>query len=300
MSTTPPVPPSKPWQWPRHPAVWFFAIALVSAVLFLLTLHPLTGALGGLVYLLTGWLLPSIFIVAFVLGLVFLIPTSLPVKIGLAVILSFLFGTNTSLPHIAGALRYQPEVTAKIERPAHLGADQFSNAVHVKRRPWSSIFVSAAGPRVRVAGDDGCGCFYFRATERALYSDLVIDSLFRVAGRRGAITDYARLADPGDEARDVHIDLTLATRDSDFHYAVIEVFDQGAKVAHFQHNGIPLHARTERAGLGRERFDENFLVNAFDILLHDNVWTVVLRRVVPDYFPKDELETFFADVFSKS
>jgi hypothetical protein len=78
-----------------------------------------------------------------------------------------------------------------------------------------------------------------------------------------------------------------------FYYAVIDVYDRGTKIASFRHDGLPPEAFEERAGVGRGKFATSFWANATDLLLHDNVWTRLLGRIAPSYFPESELQAFF-------
>jgi hypothetical protein len=41
-------------------AGWLFALALASAALFIALRHPLSGMLGGALYWLIGWALPTV------------------------------------------------------------------------------------------------------------------------------------------------------------------------------------------------------------------------------------------------
>ena len=163
----------------RHPRLLFFGLAALTAIVFLVALHPATGVLGGLIYLLTARALPTIMVVALSLGVAWLLPVPLAVRIAVALLLSFLLGLNTALPVLLDLVRYSPAVSYEVRR-----------AANVKKWRWGPIFVVPFGPRVRVAGDEGCGCMYFLDAAQALYSDRVIATLFDAVGERGGVTDY--------------------------------------------------------------------------------------------------------------
>ena len=270
----------------RKLKLWFFGAGGMSAVVFLLALHPATGFLGGLVYWLTAWALPSIMVIALALGLGWLVPVPLAARIGISVVFSFVLGLNTSLPVFADLVGYKPAVSSEVRRAAVWSAGRHP-VVDVKKRPWGPIFVVPFGPRVRVAGDEGCACMYFLDAANALYSDRVIATLFDAVGERGGV--YAGSAS---ERMDVYIDLTV-WKEPDGFRALVEFFDHGEKIAAFAHRRIPFRALTDRAGVGRERLGDNFLENAFDILLHDNIFSYLFNAVAPEYFPEPELRTFF-------
>ena len=86
----------------RNPlALGFLAVGAACAIVFFATLHPITGRIGGIWYLLTSWALPSVFVGSLALGLAWLIPTTSVPRIAVAVPLSFVLGLNTSLPLLA-------------------------------------------------------------------------------------------------------------------------------------------------------------------------------------------------------
>lgn len=272
-------------------AIGFLAAAAFGVVLFYVGLHPASGALGGIVHLLLGWLLPSLAVLALALGLAWFVPAPWPARIALALVLSCVLGLNTALMKTSRVFAYAPAIAWQVDR-AILFDGLSDRSVAVKRRPWGPIFAEPFGPRVRLAGDEGCGCFYFLDPTDGLYSDRVTGTLFAVVGRRGAIAPYETFQDPTQEQRDRHIDLNLFER-ADTYYAVIDVYDRGTKIARFRHDGLPPEAFEERAGVGRGKFAVNFWANATDLLLHDNVWTRLLGRIAPSYFPEAELQAFF-------
>ena len=271
-----------------------FGLGALSAVVFLAALHPVTGLIGGLVYLVTGWALPSIMVIAFALGLAWLVPASLAVRVGIAVVLAFVLGLNTLFLAFGDLLDYNPAVSSDVRRAVMWSAERHA-VVNVKKRPWGAIFVVPFGPRVRVGGDEGCGCMYFLDAADALYSDRVVATLFDVVGERGGVTDYTGSTP---ERADVHIDLTFWEEPDGFR-ALVEFFDHGEKIAAFVHRRIPLHALTDRTGVGRERLSDNFFENAFDILLHDNIANDLVNAVAPEYFPERELRAFFLQAIGK-
>src|SRR5262249_34334327 len=144
-------------------------------------------------------------VIALALGLVWLVPAPLAIRIAIAVALSLVLGLNTSLPVVADLLRYDPAVSSEVRRSVVWSTARHP-VVNVKQRPWGPIFVLPFGPRVRVAGDEGCGCMYFLDAANALYSDRVIATLFDAVGERGAVMDYTGSTT---EQTDVHIDLTI-------------------------------------------------------------------------------------------
>jgi hypothetical protein len=257
-------------------------------------LHPATGALGGIVYLLTSWALPSVLTGALALGFAWLLPLALTLRIVAALALSFVIGLNSHLPKIAEALNYRPRVSSDIRGAVAKPAEQQSRTIFLKQRSWGAVFTRAFGPRVRIGSDEGCGCMYFLDAD-TVYNDRMLHAL-RAATGSGSVAYYSR--DPEREKRDAYIDLTL-WKQADGFRALVEVFDRGTKIAAFAHMGIPLDALTERAGIGREKLSVNFLENAIDILLHGNAWHAVMNAFASEYFPEREVEAFLRAISGK-
>jgi hypothetical protein len=272
-------------------ALVFFAAAAASATLLLVALHPATGMLGGMVYLLTSWALPSVLTGALALGFAWLLPIPLALRVAAAMLLSFVIGLNTYLPKVAEAASYRPHVSSDVRGAVAKPAEQRSRTIYLKQRPWGVVHTRPFGPRVRIGSDEGCGCMYF-LDDASAYSDRVLHAL-RAATGSGSVAYYSR--DPEREKRDAYIDLTLWKEASGFR-ALVEVFDRGRKIAAFAHMGIPLDALSERAGVGRENLSVNFLENAIDILLHGNAWHIIMNALTPSYFPDRELEAFLRSI----
>jgi hypothetical protein len=268
--------------------------AAAAALIFLLSLHPSTGLLGGIIFLLLGWALPTLFDILLALGLAYLLPANLAARAMLALVLWFGLAGNSSLPLLFHVFSYSPSFAVEIIRVVSWTDNPRFNTMDVKHQPWAPIFVHPFGPRVRVGGDEGCGCFYFLEPKAELYSDLVVDTIFQIVGKRGAVVEYQKIGNPAREMEDRHIDLNFWQQESGFS-AIIEVFDHGTRIAVFRHSGIPLHALVQPTGIGRDKFSENFTMNALDLFLHDNLWTAMMNGVAPVYFPTRKLSTFFIE-----
>ena len=75
---------------------------------YLLSLHPLTGRLGGLLFFLLGWALPTLALATLALALAWTIGGPIVLRVLVATILSFPLGINTDIPSVEAAFRYQP------------------------------------------------------------------------------------------------------------------------------------------------------------------------------------------------
>ncbi|MDB5503705.1 MAG: Chromate transporter [Tardiphaga sp.] len=267
------------------------ALGFGCAALFYSSLHPWSGTIGGLLYWLIGWALPTVAVIGVAGAAAWLLPIGTMPRLLIAAVLSIPLGLNTSLQGIGETLSYKPNVYTEI-RQRVLWRDAASyRSISVKKQPWAAIMARPAGPQVQVAGDEGCGCLYFVDRKDTFYSDLMIDRLYQVIGRRGTVVDYAALKDPTEESRDVHINLAFFETDKGYR-AIVELFDQGRKIAEFAQDNIPRRAIGNAIGLGRERIDANFWPNATDLLLHDNLWNAALNAFAPGRFPEQAFREF--------
>ena len=262
--------------------------ALGCFVLYFVALHPWSGSLGGIVFWMLGSSLPTAFIVLLALGLAFLLPAPLLVRLPVALVLSFLFGINAALPDLPGLHRYENVASGQVRAKLPPVAT-WRQAIHLKRRPWPPLFTRPLVPQLRIGADEGCMCMYF--LETSIYSDLVQASLLRVSGRRTSVINYR---DPAQESQDVHLDVRFWQNDKEYS-ARIEIVGHGKPVARFDQRKIPLTAVVERKGVGREKFGENFWENAVHLFARDNAWSYIVDRIAPNYYPEWQVEEFFRE-----
>jgi hypothetical protein len=266
--------------------------ALGCGALYFVALHPWTGSIGGIVFLLLGWALPTAFVVLLALGLAFLLPVGIFLRLVVALVLSFLLGVNTALPDLPGLFRYQPDVSMQVLAKVPL-AENPNDAIRIKRRPWPPLFTHPLEPQLRIGSDEGCMCMYFK--ERAIYSDALQSTMLRVGGTRGKVGNFVRATFPAQEQNDVHLD-AMFWHDGNELRAMIEVVDHGKPIARFAHRRIPRTAIAERKGVGREKLAENFWENAAHLFMRDNAWSDLIGQLAPSYYPERQIEEFLREV----
>jgi hypothetical protein len=115
--------------------------------------------------------------------------------------------------------------------------------------------------------------------------------LLRVSGRRASLIDYGN---PAQESRDVHLDVKFWQNNKEYSTR-IEIVDHGKAVARFDQRKIPLTAVVERKGVGRKKFGENFWENAVHLFARDNVWSYIVDRIAPNYYPEWQVEEFLRE-----
>lgn len=147
----------------KKPGFWFLTAAVSPAVYFL-SFHPATGSIGGIIFLFTAWLLPSLFLFSFSFAVVLLFNMSGVLKKATAVLCLVLF--LGALPGLIGgldrsggglAIRENIEKQVGVQR-TKLGISYGYESV---RSPISLKSRLADSPQT--GGDAGCMCMYFKS-----------------------------------------------------------------------------------------------------------------------------------------
>ena len=147
----------------KKPGFWFF-VSGVSPVVYFLSFHPATGAIGGIISLLTAWLLPSLFLFSFSFAAVLLFNMAGVLKNAIAVLCLVLF--LGALPGLIGALNRSGAGLAIREN--------IQKQVGVQRTKLGiSYGYNCAGSPISLksrlsdppltGGDEGCMCMYFKS-----------------------------------------------------------------------------------------------------------------------------------------
>jgi hypothetical protein len=269
---------------------YMFKLAILSAILFLFSLHPISGWPGGLVYLFVGWALPSFSLFVLCAGIATLLCKSRIAQ--LYVLLSSLFalGINTDLLRFIDLIKYTETTKMEIRSVAQLINQRFPY-IDVQYMAWPRVYTRPFGARVQVSGDEGCGCFYFVEAEGVIYSDRVIKALKSINNKDALVMHEKLFSEYKD--KDIHLEMSFFRYLNEEKLLMsAEIYELGTKTAEFIQEGIPLSIDIERKGIGRERIHDNFIENAFDILLHDNFVSYLMNSVVPDYYPKRAMDKF--------
>jgi hypothetical protein len=265
---------------------WLVLAAAGVTLAWFASLHPLSGALGGLYFLLVGWAMPSMPVALLAIGLSRLVPAPLPARMVLAAIQSILFGLNTALPKLPRALGYNPDLSQAVTRTASIAASKYKS-LGLPREDWPPMITKPLQARLRVGSDEGCGCMYFLPADDIRYVDRLLTTMREVTGS-GSITTYETL--PQSINEDLHVSVKFLPNGGRAD-AVLTVVDRGQTIATFTQRGLPDEQLP--SGVGREKLAENFWENAMEIFLRDNLWTAAAQRMARDYFPQDELRDFF-------
>lgn len=274
--------------------------AALWTAFFFAALHPVSGWLGGIAFLLTAWVIPSFVNIMLTLWCVSCLPlTALPARIAAGVAISAILGLNTALPRLLDPALYAPDVTTHIERARPLAATARST-LWFRQNPF--VPVEPFAPRISVSGDEGCMCMYFTRDPSDGYVDQVSVSLHEVTGSIGGMTNFAVL---GDQARRgiVNIDLRLvpsAERPGTVD-ALMDVYDGTDRIAWFVQRAIPYHDDVrDRAERSAGLLNGHFIANGADMLLHGSFWRPVMRTLGATYFPTIAMRRFLAEALPRA
>jgi hypothetical protein len=282
-----------PWTPQRN---YFLPLsAVVLCLLFILFLLPISGVLGGLAFILVGWLIPTLVNVIVSWWITLLLPVQGWTRVAVFLCTSFLLGVNTSLPTIVSKLVRPPapELTTSILRRTTADAP-----VDFLLAPHPDIPASLVLSQVSVGSDEGCGCMYF-VPQKTYYSRL--SSLVQVLTKSKGHREFNYSEFPQGLAKaGVHLNVysepdPKSPDRTDLH---IDVFDKADRTASFVQRNLPSDAKIRlRTGRDRRLLNGYFYSNCTDMLLHNNIWAHLLENTAT-YFPAAELRTFFSNALA--
>lgn len=268
--------------------------AAVLVAVYVVSLHPITGFLGGLVFLLTGWAIPSIINLLLAAWCALMLAKPGWKRWALFLLISFTAGLNTSLPALLARAAYTDEMTAEIHRRVTVNAD--TPIDFWLRGDLPPITADPLSSAVAVGSDEGCGCMYFVANESASYYETV-SSIINERTRRTLMTRSDYLQFPNMLQRGVHFDIDFKNDPKSIGTAqlMVTVYDGAEQTASFLQRGIPYDPElSKRIGRDRRLLNGYFLKNTASMLLHDNFWTLLLKTFT-SYVPRGALRGFLME-----
>lgn len=247
-----------------------FFVFFISAFIFFISLHPVSFFLGGLVFLLLGWILPTIAIFSLAVWITsFFVEKSWLIFL-ISIPIAFLLGINTYLPLLFERNLFEKKPSFHIDEKVSFNDkktyDNYSKAYFVE-----PIFIPKRlyGPSFLAGGDEGCMCMYFEK------SDDEFDKLFREYSSAPMNKDGSRPAGWTSEKNKNRIEFRLEKQSERLAKLTIEVFKEDNQTAWFQRTNIPLK-RDFPVTSGRDEklpWGGSFFVRAWDIFIHDNIFT---------------------------
>lgn len=143
---------------------FWFLVAAVSPAVYFLSFHPVTGSIGGIIFLFTAWLLPSLFLFSFSFAIVLLFNIAGVLKNAIAVLCLVLF--LGALPGLIGGLNRSGAGLVILENIAkQVGVQRTKLGISYGYEYASSpvSLKSRLSDPPQTGGDEGCMCMYFKS-----------------------------------------------------------------------------------------------------------------------------------------
>ena len=253
--------------------------SFLLAVLFTISLHPVSSLPGGLVFFLTAWAIPSIIVVLLTLWVVSFFKGR-RAKIIIFIVVSTILGLNTKIPAIVAQLGAHFDTTWHVERPIRkehrdMGFMQYEGRGDALARPIL--------PLLSVGCNEGSMSMYFELTDSPKY--------FHELRNAADIGGYCVSIEPPEErARRMNYVVYYSEeleKDNRTAKAACSIYDRQGVAARFEQRGLPVspYSRTSLRDVG-------FLGNTLNMLLHNNVWAFLAGWIVPSRFDHGAFEEF--------
>lgn len=254
-------------------------IALTLAVSFIVTLHPASGGMGGFVFLLTGWFMPSAINLLLAGWIVLFLGAGWRIRSVMFVLVSFVLGV--AIPLIGSiTASVQSRLNSTVVRTIHITP---ATPLDAYLRPTSETpmnYVAAPDPLgVSVGGDEGCMCVYFAnggydGRLKSYYQDIQ-DDIGKALGLHEDPQWYA----PKKLTEKVHFYVGFrksAVVNNAFDMTV-NIYEGGERTATFSEYNMPI-SQLDASSLGRNRplLNGHFYRYSASMLIRRNFWMYFL------------------------
>jgi hypothetical protein len=271
----------------------FPTVALGLALLYLATLHPVTGFLGGAFFLLLGWwLIPSTINVLLAAWVASLFKVHKAWRAFIFLTASFLLGINTLLPVL---LRPRPDVSSSANifrviriKPGEKVDGGLMTARLADEAPYPSA-PSALGEQL--AENEGCGCMWWeppRGLSSGEQVSAVIDAYLHRPNSMGGVLYIGseKMALGG-----VHFDMRF-TRSAipKTVNLLLTIYDGWDVTAVYRQSAIPV-ATTSPPKSNKDWPGDHFYINALSMLVRQNFWVFLLDSQMSG-FSAEPLKSF--------
>lgn len=280
--------PAKRADGRKRSLFWPPCVAFLLVALEFLAIHPASGFLGGLFYLLFGsWVIPSAVNIILSVWVASLFRIHWVPRLLIGVFVSFLLGANTSLPvllHLGGLPPAEVVITRTLPATHSLAVDTRILIMDTGISDDQTL----APPGVYVGSDEGCGCMYWvsnSATYPVQIQNLIDERKFSDVAAQYQFSDQLPNVAPYNKI--VHFAISFApssVQRKGMLDMTIDVYQGYDKVASYRQRELPIEMQ---GPLGRDSklLNGHFRANVWDILIHHNFWATILPDHLqrPDY-----------------
>lgn len=275
---------------------WLPLAALILAGVYLLSIHPATSFVGGIVYLLAGWAIPSALNLVLAVWVALLPRMRGLLRIPLGVLVSFVIGMNTLLPAVLLPSAPPPvEMVVIRPVPAVPGLAVDARLIPVDPRNPYNMAIEPSPLGLDIGGDEGCMCMYWVAHNRAWRDQVqavINDRHFRDGD--GAHLFSSQFPDSAPYNKIVHFSVGFAQLGArhDLIDMTVDVYQGFDKVASYRQHDLPVE--TGLLGRGYALLNGRFLQNSWGMLIHRNFWTLLLHDRLQGGRPAAPFKDFLA------
>lgn len=264
--------------------------------MFLLTLHPATGILGGIVFILIGWIAPILFNGCLAWAFALFLPVASWAKIVWGILFAFLLALLPALPALYAQLASPPRISYEVHEKVTLPPDMTVD-LNIKERPkdqwWKPnpvIFVNPAQVPWTVGGNEGCMCMFFEVKPTASYSAILTQQVVS-RGKNLRSLSYG-------DARSMQglwFVYAIEKTERGTYNLKFDVMRKDNVTATFWQKDIPEEFVFEREGGNHFSFKTRFYGPALRILFSDNIPTQILEPSFKSIFPYQEFNKFLQE-----
>lgn len=244
-------------------------IAIVLILIYYAAIHPFSWIVGGLIYSLIGWLIPSAVNACISFWLVGFMKVHRLMRIGLFICISFVMGINTNLPFMVNQLVFSHQkITYEVNKKVNFIPNTLDYAVQLVK-PAVYIPKNYYLSPIAVSGDEGCMCMYFKEVDD--YNSLPMKGLNIYRSLGPSSRDEI---DTSPEA----IVFSIDKESDDFASFNIDIYENGQRTAWLKQSGMPIKKHDSNRASNRDNggLSHFFFVNTTDELLHDNIWSMIV------------------------
>ena len=258
--------------------------------IYTISLHPISSFFGGLVFIFTAWLLPTLMNIFLTLWIISFFKLRKIIAILLFLPISFILGINTNF--ISGYEYYTAEeqkIDCKIKEVINIKEQdriiiENTNDAEAKKL---SLTKNVFSPMVLVAFDEACMCWYFEPAKReSFYLPGFIPYEYRKNQYRKNFDKIAKY----------RLALTKEKINGKYANLRVTIYDGQKETASFVKNNFRYYEYKKEFVFSKrsENFlNEYFSLNVFHLLLRDNVWSRLLEELIDkDSSYGDEINKF--------
>lgn len=253
-------------------------MAIFLFLFFIFSLHPATGLIGGVYFTLTAWFIPSLINLLLSFWLANIIFKKPFYKLISLIFISIIFGLSLNLYLLIKKdnidLTTKSEILKTIEYKEGVSVSTEIDKELKEIIVPSNFLISP----IIVGSDEGCMCFYWSKAEE-LQEKIFKNFPFKI---KPNLKNEVETVNIIMKKRNHYIDL------------IVEIRENNQILSWYKKEGILLTDISGRHGRDKRLLNGYFLKNAFDFVLHNNLWSYLFIKIHPynKYVETETLNTF--------